>query len=51
MAAIGYERSNRHMDMVYAKCRDTTPPGMYISPIRWDISHFQIRIEILASEI
>jgi hypothetical protein len=43
--------SNGHMDMFRAKCRNAALPDMYIAPIRWDASHSQIRIEILASKI
>ena len=39
------------MDMFRAKCRNAALPAMYIAPIRWDASHSQIRIEILASKI
>jgi len=51
VAAITREHSGRHMDMFYAKYRNTAPLGMHFSPIRRDTSHFQIRIEISASGI
>jgi NAD-dependent DNA ligase len=46
-----HAHSNRHMDMFRAKCRNAALPAMHIAPIRWDASHSQIRIEILASKI
>ena len=51
MCGICHAHSNGHMDMFRAKCRNAALPAMYIAPIRWDASHSQIRIEILASKI